>query len=120
MKENPELVGHHGQQSQAVRLAVNLSINLSAVKPEPPLNLHLEMTEKGEVRICWADPVLMPYPLQYEVNISGNAGPNGWQVSQLSSVPLPFPFFSLYRYVIVMAPDNPLGGSSCFKHLTGH
>nr|ACF17729.1 leptin receptor [Anas platyrhynchos] len=57
---------------------------IDIIKPEPPLNLHLEMTEKGEVRICWSDPVLMPYPLQYEVNISGNAGPNGWQVVRVA------------------------------------
>lgn len=84
MRETSESVKtHYCQESQAIRLVVNLSINLSAVKPEPPLNLHLEMTEKGQVRICWSDPVLMPYPLQYEVKISANSGQNGWQVSQL-------------------------------------
>jgi len=65
------------------RIGGKLVNHLSSVKPEPPLNLHLEMTEKGEVRICWSDPVLMPYPLQYEVKISANSGQSGWQVSQL-------------------------------------
>ncbi|XP_065593365.1 leptin receptor [Cyrtonyx montezumae] len=55
---------------------------IDIVKPEPPLNVHLEMTEKGHVKICWSEPVPMPYPLQYEVNISGNSGQNGWQVVQ--------------------------------------
>uniref|UniRef100_A0A663FK85 Leptin receptor n=1 Tax=Aquila chrysaetos chrysaetos TaxID=223781 RepID=A0A663FK85_AQUCH len=59
---------------------------IDIVKPEPPLNLHLEMTEKGQVKICWSDPVLMPYPLQYEVKISANSGQNGWEVSQLCSL----------------------------------
>ncbi|NXC45849.1 LEPR protein, partial [Penelope pileata] len=57
---------------------------IDIVKPEPPLNLHLEMTEEGQVKVCWSDPVLMPYPLQYEVNISGNSGQNGWQVVQVA------------------------------------
>ncbi|KAM7107637.1 leptin receptor isoform 3-T6 [Ciconia maguari] len=57
---------------------------IDIVKPEPPLNLHLEMTEKGQVRICWSDPVLMPYPLQYEVKISANSGQNGWQMVQVA------------------------------------
>ncbi|NWH55915.1 LEPR protein, partial [Geococcyx californianus] len=57
---------------------------IDVVKPEPPLNLHLEMTEKGQVKICWSDPVLMPYPLQYEVKISANSGQNGWQMVQVA------------------------------------
>lgn len=73
------------QQSQAVRMVVKL-VNLSAVKPDSPLNLHLEMTEEGHVSLCWSSPVLMPYPLQYEVKISASSGQKGWQVSQLCSL----------------------------------
>ncbi|NXS92021.1 LEPR protein, partial [Jacana jacana] len=50
---------------------------IDIVKPEPPLNLGLEMTEKGQLKICWSPPLLMPYPLQYEVRISSE---NGWQM----------------------------------------
>ncbi|KAM6397044.1 leptin receptor isoform 3-T3 [Pluvialis apricaria] len=57
---------------------------IDIVKPEPPLNLHLEMTEKGQLKICWSDPQLMPYPLQYEVKISANSGQNGWQMVQVA------------------------------------
>ncbi|KFV42786.1 Leptin receptor, partial [Tyto alba] len=57
---------------------------IDIVKPEPPVNLHLEMTEEGQVKICWSDPVLMPYPLQYEVKISANSGQNGWQMVQVA------------------------------------
>ncbi|NWS72282.1 LEPR protein, partial [Crotophaga sulcirostris] len=57
---------------------------IDIVKPEPPLNLHLEMTEKGQVKICWSDPVLIPYQLQYEVKISANSGQNGWQMVQVA------------------------------------
>ncbi|XP_061859337.1 leptin receptor isoform X1 [Colius striatus] len=57
---------------------------IDIVKPEPPLNLHLEMTEEGQVMISWSDPVLLPYPLQYEVKISANSGQNGWQVVEVA------------------------------------
>ncbi|NXP48845.1 LEPR protein, partial [Heliornis fulica] len=57
---------------------------IDIVKPEPPLNLHPEMTEKGEVKICWSNPVLVPYPLQYEVKISASSGRRGWQVVQVA------------------------------------
>ncbi|XP_027648430.2 leptin receptor isoform X4 [Falco peregrinus] len=57
---------------------------IDIIKPEPPLNLHLEMAEKGQVKICWSDPVLMPYPLQYEVKISANSGQSGWQMVRVA------------------------------------
>ncbi|KFQ34854.1 Leptin receptor, partial [Merops nubicus] len=57
---------------------------IDIVKPEPPLNLHVGMTEKGQVKICWSDPVLMPFPLQYEVKISSNSGQNSWQMVQVA------------------------------------
>ncbi|XP_053929596.1 leptin receptor isoform X1 [Cuculus canorus] len=62
-----------------------MSVNpIDIVKPEPPLNLHLEMTEKGQVKICWSDPVLIPYRLQYEVKISANSGQNAGQMVQVA------------------------------------
>ncbi|XP_015726323.1 leptin receptor isoform X1 [Coturnix japonica] len=57
---------------------------IDIVKPEPPLNVHLEMTERGQVKICWSEPAPMPYPLRYEVNISGSSGQNSWQVAQVA------------------------------------
>ncbi|NWQ81578.1 LEPR protein, partial [Columbina picui] len=53
---------------------------IDIVKPEPPLNLHLDMTEEGQVKICWSDPEPMPYPLQYEVKISANSSQSTWQM----------------------------------------
>ncbi|NXH11136.1 LEPR protein, partial [Bucco capensis] len=55
---------------------------IDIVKPAPPSNLHLDMTEKGQVKICWSAPLLMPYPLQYEVKISAASAPNSWQMVQ--------------------------------------
>ncbi|NXJ76694.1 LEPR protein, partial [Trogon melanurus] len=57
---------------------------IDIVKPDPPLNLHPEVTEKGQVKVCWSDPALVPYPLQYEVKISANSGQTGWQVIQVA------------------------------------
>ncbi|NXI47399.1 LEPR protein, partial [Galbula dea] len=57
---------------------------IDIVKPEPPSNLHLEMTEKGQVKLCWSNTVLMPFPLQCEVKISAASGPNGWQMVQVT------------------------------------
>ncbi|OXB66631.1 hypothetical protein ASZ78_013890, partial [Callipepla squamata] len=57
---------------------------IDIVKPGPPLNVHLEMTEKGQVKICWSEPAPMPYPLHYQVNISGHSAQNGWQVVQVA------------------------------------
>ncbi|NXG13684.1 LEPR protein, partial [Grallaria varia] len=53
---------------------------INIVKPEPPLNLHLEVTEGGQVKLCWAAPLLLPYPLQYQVRISAGR----WQVVQVA------------------------------------
>lgn len=103
---------HYHQQSQATRLVVNLSINLSAVKPEPPLNLHLEITEEGQMKICWSNPVLMPYPLQYEVKISANSGQNSWQVSQLCSCMLQCRLVGFCGAQDFLAPSLSLGSGS--------
>ncbi|NWX16094.1 LEPR protein, partial [Aegotheles bennettii] len=73
---------------------------IDIVKPEPPLNLHLEMTEKGQVKIRWSDPVLMPYLLQYEVKIFANSGQKSWQMVQIA-------------LETSLAIDNALLGSSC-------
>ncbi|XP_027507591.1 leptin receptor isoform X1 [Corapipo altera] len=54
------------------------------VKPEPPLNLHLEMTEGGQVKMCWSEPALLPYPLQYQVRISAKPGHSTWQMVQVA------------------------------------
>nr|XP_021152075.1 leptin receptor isoform X2 [Columba livia] len=53
---------------------------IDIVKPEPPLNLHLDMTEEGQVKICWSHPEPMPYPLEYEVKISASSGQSSWQM----------------------------------------
>ncbi|NXP00130.1 LEPR protein, partial [Certhia brachydactyla] len=39
------------------------------VKPEAPVELHLELTERAQVRLCWSSPALLPFPLQHQVRI---------------------------------------------------
>ncbi|NXF11427.1 LEPR protein, partial [Smithornis capensis] len=73
---------------------------LDIVKPDAPLNLHLEMAEGGQVKLCWSHPVLLPFPLQNQVRISANPGHGGCQMVQLA----------LENSVAI---DNTLLDSSC-------
>ncbi|NXM71339.1 LEPR protein, partial [Serilophus lunatus] len=57
---------------------------LDLVKPDPPSNLHLEMAEGGQVKMCWSHPVLLPFPLQHQVRISASPGNSSWQMVQLA------------------------------------
>ncbi|NXY12825.1 LEPR protein, partial [Atrichornis clamosus] len=50
------------------------------VKPEAPLNLHLELAERGQVKICWSNPVLLPFPLEYQLKVSAPSGHREWQM----------------------------------------
>ncbi|NXE97488.1 LEPR protein, partial [Menura novaehollandiae] len=54
------------------------------VKPEAPLNVHLELAERGQVKVCWSNPVLLPFPLQYQVKISAPSGHREWQMLQVA------------------------------------
>ncbi|NWY94120.1 LEPR protein, partial [Loxia curvirostra] len=44
------------------------------VKPEAPVKLHLELAEKGQVKLCWSSPAPLPFPLQHQVRISAPPG----------------------------------------------
>ncbi|NXX26014.1 LEPR protein, partial [Nicator chloris] len=44
------------------------------VKPEAPVKLRLELAERGQVRLCWSSPALLPFPLQHQVRISAPPG----------------------------------------------
>ncbi|XP_059709568.1 leptin receptor isoform X3 [Haemorhous mexicanus] len=44
------------------------------VKPEAPVKLHLELAEKGQVKLCWSNPAPLPFPLQHQVRISAPPG----------------------------------------------
>ncbi|EPQ08856.1 Leptin receptor [Myotis brandtii] len=44
-----------------------------SVKPDPPLGLHMEITDSGDLKISWSSSTLVPFQLQYEVKYSENS-----------------------------------------------
>ncbi|KAL0604180.1 LOW QUALITY PROTEIN: Leptin receptor [Plecturocebus cupreus] len=46
---------------------------IDVVKPDPPLGLHMEITDDGNLKISWSSPPLVPFPLQYQVKYSENS-----------------------------------------------
>uniref|UniRef100_H0WTD0 Leptin receptor n=2 Tax=Otolemur garnettii TaxID=30611 RepID=H0WTD0_OTOGA len=46
---------------------------INVVKPDPPVGLHMEVTDDGSLRISWSSPTLVPFPLQYQVKYSENS-----------------------------------------------
>ncbi|KAI4081009.1 leptin receptor [Homo sapiens] len=46
---------------------------INMVKPDPPLGLHMEITDDGNLKISWSSPPLVPFPLQYQVKYSENS-----------------------------------------------
>ncbi|XP_063263036.1 leptin receptor [Prinia subflava] len=60
------------------------------VRPEAPVQLHLELAERGQVRLCWSSPAVLPFPLQHQVRISAPPGHGDSQVrgSQVLQVAL--------------------------------
>ncbi|NWV33377.1 LEPR protein, partial [Grantiella picta] len=62
-----------------------MSLQPSAVvKPEAPVKLHVELAERGELKLCWSNPVLLPFPLQCQVKISAPSGHSEWQMLQVA------------------------------------
>ncbi|XP_062961184.1 leptin receptor isoform X1 [Cynocephalus volans] len=45
---------------------------INVVKPDPPLGLHMEITDDGNLNISWSRPTLVPFQLQYQVKYSEN------------------------------------------------
>ncbi|CAH6790571.1 Lepr [Phodopus roborovskii] len=43
------------------------------VKPDPPLGLHMEITDDGNLKISWDSPTVALFPLQYQVKYSENS-----------------------------------------------
>ncbi|XP_040834569.1 leptin receptor isoform X2 [Ochotona curzoniae] len=46
---------------------------INVVKPDPPLGLHMEITDRGNLKISWSSPTQVPFPLQYQVKYSENS-----------------------------------------------
>ncbi|NXD38743.1 LEPR protein, partial [Copsychus sechellarum] len=54
------------------------------VKPEAPVKLHLELAERGQVKLCWSSPALLPFPLQHQVRVSAPSGHGDSQILQVA------------------------------------
>ncbi|NXM62350.1 LEPR protein, partial [Illadopsis cleaveri] len=54
------------------------------VRPEAPVKLHLELAERGQVKLCWSSPALLPFPLQHQVRISAPPGHGDSQILQVA------------------------------------
>ncbi|XP_054836521.1 leptin receptor [Eublepharis macularius] len=59
-------------------------VPLDIVKPEPPLHMTIEITDKGQLKISWSNPTSKLYPLQYEVKYSANATKNVYQAVEIT------------------------------------
>uniref|UniRef100_A0A8I3WK58 Leptin receptor n=1 Tax=Callithrix jacchus TaxID=9483 RepID=A0A8I3WK58_CALJA len=46
---------------------------INVVKSDPPLGLHMEITDDGNLKISWSSPPLVGFPLQYQVKYSENS-----------------------------------------------
>ncbi|ELK06232.1 Leptin receptor [Pteropus alecto] len=52
---------------------VNSLVFQQIVKPDPPLGLHMEITDSGNLKVSWSSPTLVPFQLQYQVKYSENS-----------------------------------------------
>ncbi|XP_044094329.1 leptin receptor isoform X2 [Neovison vison] len=58
---------------------------VNVVKPDPPLDLHMEITDAGHLKISWSSPTLVPFQLQYQVKYSENSSTNMRKADEIVS-----------------------------------
>nr|XP_055161865.1 leptin receptor isoform X3 [Nyctereutes procyonoides] len=58
---------------------------INVVKPDPPLGLHMEITDTGNLKISWSSPTLVPFQLQYQVRYSENSSINVRKANEIVS-----------------------------------
>ncbi|XP_077748289.1 leptin receptor isoform X2 [Canis aureus] len=58
---------------------------INVVKPDPPLGLHMEITDTGNLKISWSSPTLVPFQLQYQVRYSENSSTNMRKANEIVS-----------------------------------
>ncbi|XP_007957581.1 leptin receptor [Orycteropus afer afer] len=49
---------------------------INIVKPDPPLGLHMEITDNGNLKISWSSPTSVPFQLKYQVKYTENSTTN--------------------------------------------
>nr|XP_019587391.1 PREDICTED: leptin receptor isoform X2 [Rhinolophus sinicus]XP_019587398.1 PREDICTED: leptin receptor isoform X2 [Rhinolophus sinicus]XP_019587406.1 PREDICTED: leptin receptor isoform X2 [Rhinolophus sinicus]XP_019587415.1 PREDICTED: leptin receptor isoform X2 [Rhinolophus sinicus]XP_019587422.1 PREDICTED: leptin receptor isoform X2 [Rhinolophus sinicus]XP_019587430.1 PREDICTED: leptin receptor isoform X2 [Rhinolophus sinicus] len=58
---------------------------INIVKPDPPLDLRMEITDSGHLKISWSSPTLLPFQLQYQVKYSENSTTNMRETDEIVS-----------------------------------
>ncbi|XP_075391708.1 leptin receptor [Tenrec ecaudatus] len=58
---------------------------ISVIKPDPPLDLHMEITDNGNLKISWYSPKPVPFQLKYQVKYSENSTTNVKEVAEMVS-----------------------------------
>ncbi|KAM6217060.1 leptin receptor [Rhynchocyon petersi] len=53
------------------------------MKPDPPLNLHMEITDNGNLKISWSSPTTVPLQLKYQVKYLENTTTSVKEVSEM-------------------------------------
>ncbi|XP_037672418.1 leptin receptor [Choloepus didactylus] len=56
---------------------------INVVKLDPPLGLHMEITDGGDLKISWSSPTLVPFQLQYQVKYSENSTTKVREVAEI-------------------------------------
>lgn len=79
---------------------------INVVKPDPPLGLRMEITDRGNLKISWSNPAQVPFPLQYQVKYSENSTTVIREVAEILSA----------TFLLV---DNVLPGSSYKAQVRG-
>ncbi|KAL2302005.1 hypothetical protein Nmel_011409 [Mimus melanotis] len=100
---------HCGARASCECLVASPSLNhtyLLWLQPEAPVELHLELAERGQVKLCWSSPALLPFPLQHQVRISAPAGRGDSQVS------IPRPQVGIPKPQAVLPGETAPEGSS--------
>lgn len=60
---------------------------LTVVKPDPPVGLHMELADIGNLKISWTSSTLAPFQLQYQVKYSENSTVSLREVGEIVSAP---------------------------------
>lgn len=79
---------------------------VTIMKPDPPLGLHMEITDSGNLKISWLSSTLVPFQRQYQVKYSENSTTSVREADEIVSA-------------TSLLVDSVLPGSSYEVHVRG-
>ncbi|KAM9685778.1 leptin receptor isoform 2-T3 [Trichechus inunguis] len=56
---------------------------INIMKPDPPLGLHMEITDNGNLKISWSSTTSVPFQLKYQVKYSENSTTSVKEVAEM-------------------------------------